>query len=119
MSEPSIRIAWKLRNRIVGKALLVVVLSVLAGLGFAATFADDYAKGQALTLEAYTADFDAYRAGLLDTTIWPAWGWMMMSVLMLGGAVVIYELAGWLFGWLVGKAWPDEEQGVAPPPLGQ
>ena len=105
MTEPSFQIAWSLRNRIVG-LLLVVVLSVLAGLAYAASFAADYAKGQALTLEAYTADFDAYRAGLLDTTVLPAWGWIMICVAMLGALVIAYELAGWAFAWVVWKAWP-------------
>ena len=105
MSEPDLRIPPSLRNKVLGKLFLVVLLSI--GLGFAMTssFAADYELGSALTLEEYTANYDEYRAGLIGTEQWPAWGWIMICFLLLGGVVLAYEAAGSGIAWLVGRAW--------------
>ena len=105
MSEFEFRVSPKLRNRLVGKLILVTLLSALAGSALAGDFASDLAKGNALTLELYTADYDAYRAGLLETTQWPTWGLAMLCFFMLGLVLVAYEVLGAAFGWAVARLW--------------
>jgi hypothetical protein len=114
MSELDFRISPRLRNRLLGKLILVTVLSALMGYAFAVDYASDLAKGNALTLELYTADFDAYRAGLLDAVQWPMWGLAMLSFFMLGCVVLAYEVLGAAFGWGMGKLWASGEAKAGP-----
>ena len=114
MSEIALRLSPRLRNRLLGKLILITVLSALAGYALAAEFASDLAKGNALTLELYTADYDAYRAGLLESTQWPTWGLAMLSFFMLGCVVVVYEVLGAGFGWAMGKLWAPGETKAQP-----
>ena len=116
MSDLTFRISPALRNRIIGKMLLVALLSALMGYAFAAEFAADHARGAALTLKQYTADFDAYRAELMEAGQWSGWGWTMLSFMMLGSAILTYELLATAFAWAVGKGWGAHAVDTEPAP---
>ena len=109
MSEIALRLSPRLRNRLLGKLILITILSALAGYALAAEFASDLAKGNALTLELYTADYDGYRAELLEAVQWPVWGLAMLCFFMLGCVVVAYEVLGAAFGWAVARLWGSRE----------
>jgi hypothetical protein len=97
-----------LRNRAIGKFLLIVVLSILLGVWVAADSAADHAKGVGLTLEQYTAEYDMYRAGLMGSEVLGPWANIMICFLLLGGAFLAYEAIGSGLAWVVGKAWSVE-----------
>lgn len=111
MSESDLRIAPALRNKVLGKFFLTVALSILAGFAMRASLAADYAKGTSLTLEAYTADYESYRAALTGTLQWPTWGWIILCFFLVGGAILTYEALGAAFSWLVARAWASERGG--------
>ena len=64
--------------------------------------AADYAKGQALTLDSYTADYEAYRAELMGST-WSVPEGVLIYGVMLFGVFAIYEILGWMAGALIGR----------------
>ena len=105
MTEPDLRISPALRNKVLGKFFLAVFLSILAGIAMRASTGSDQAKATALTLEAYTADYESYRAGLLATEQWPTWGWILLCFLFVGALILAYEAIGAAFAWMVGRAW--------------
>ena len=106
-TEPRLQIPPALRNRVLGKTFLVVILSALLGVALTMSIAADYAKGSALTLAQYTSNFEEYRAGLLNGPRWSAWAWSMVCFLLVGGVVILYEAFGWLFAAGVARAWRD------------
>lgn len=106
----SIRMSLRARNTLLAKCFLILLLSWLSGRALAKDVAADYARGEALTLEEYTAGYEAYRAELMSVDMPPAAGIIVFGVVV-GGILVLYELAGAGFGMLIGKMFPPSEEG--------
>lgn len=103
----SVRLPRSSRNTFYGKLVLLLGLSVWAGRYFALDTAADYAKGQALTLAQYTANFEGYRAHLMGTQYSVAVGVLIFGG-MIGGFFAAYEVLGSLIGALIGRVLPSE-----------
>lgn len=90
------------RHLVAGKLLAMVLLG--AGLGYllGLSMAADAAKGAALTLDDYVAEFETYRAGLVDSAM-PVGAVVVIGILMVVGALILYEALSVLLSW--GVAW--------------
>jgi hypothetical protein len=113
--DSSIRSQGSARNTFYGKCLLVAIAACLIGRWVSADMAADYAKGQALTLEAYTAGYEAYRAGLMDSTISLPVG-ILVAGIMITGLFAVYEVLGALLGTLISRMAPTEPRAPNPGP---
>lgn len=102
-----IRLPGGKRNTFYGKCLLVAIAACLVGRWMSADMAADYAKGQALTLEAYTAGFEAHRAELMSSTMSLPVGILVAGV-MITGLFAAYEVLGALLGTLISRMMPAE-----------
>ena len=58
-------------RRIVARVIVAVLLGIVAGYGVGQNMASDVARGRALTMKEYVANFDEYRNHLLGTP--PPW----------------------------------------------
>lgn len=80
------------RARGVTARLIVVILSgLVAGYFFGASVASDAARGRALTLKAYIADFESHRRALLKGDV-PMWAALLTMVVLMLAFVGVYEL---------------------------
>ena len=58
-------------RKIVARVIVAVLLGIAAGYGIGQSLANDAARGRALTMKEYVANFDEYRNHLLGTP--PPW----------------------------------------------
>lgn len=80
-----------------GKAVLLLLLGLWAADAMTDSARADYARGEALTLEAYTAGYEAHRAELMADT--DEFGMnALIIVVMFAGAASLYEVAGYGLG---------------------
>jgi hypothetical protein len=89
-----------------GKMALVVAVSAFSGYLYHLDVLAGNARAFSLTLLEYTADFDKYKAGLIQPE-WPLWGHIGLFLFMAGGFFGVYEATGWALGWLMGRFLPQ------------
>lgn len=80
-----------------GKALLTLGLALWAADAMTESARTDLARGEALTLEEYTAGYEAHRADLMDDTDGFGVNAAIMIVLF-AGTVALYEVLGYGLG---------------------
>ncbi len=78
-------------RRIVARVIVAVLLGIVAGYGIGQSIASDVARGRALTMKEYVADFDHYRNKLMENGS-PLWAAIIAGVFTVLGAVAVYEL---------------------------
>jgi hypothetical protein len=81
------------RNIFLAKVLVVLLVGIAVGLWLTADSAADYRKGQALTIEEYTANYQQYRAELMHEP-GPTWVDIALCIVLAVGTFGIYEAAG-------------------------
>lgn len=80
-----------------GKMMVVVAAALWGAQALTASNQEDYRRGEALTLESYSADYENYRHDLMDNTESFAFNATLM-VVMLVGVFSIYEVTGYALG---------------------
>jgi hypothetical protein len=81
-------------RKIVARLIVAVLLGIAAGYGIGQSLANDAARGRAITMKEYVADFDEYKNHLIgnDSPIWAA---IIAGVFMVIAALGLYELLAW------------------------
>lgn len=82
-------------RRLVARVIVAVLLGIVAGYGVGQSMASDVARGRALTMKEYVANFDAYRNKLMGNGS-PLWAAIIAGVFMVLAAVAIYEGLVWV-----------------------
>lgn len=100
------------RHLLVGKFFAMILLGALIGHLMGKSLAADAARGEALTRDAYVANFDTYKADLIAEKE-PMAGMMVAGVLFVIGTLVTYEAAAVFISW--GVAWLSPGAGPAAP----
>ncbi|MBF2026375.1 MAG: hypothetical protein IGS48_06355 [Oscillatoriales cyanobacterium C42_A2020_001] len=99
----TIQITRSARNRLLARALVTLALGVLFSFYYAAAFTAQREKAENLTLEAYTENFENYKAKLLAGTDMPQALIPVASIFVVAFLVGSYELLVFLIAWLLGK----------------
>src|SRR5207249_12175170 len=81
--------------RIVARVIVAVLLGIVTGYGGGQSMASDVARGRALTMKEYVANFDEYRNKLMGNGS-PLWAAVVAGVFMVLAAVAVYELLVWV-----------------------
>jgi hypothetical protein len=100
-----IQISTEARNRLLGKAVVIVALCFVFSYLLHGSQAADMEKWRTLTPEAYAADYEEYRAKL-HQHIWPLWGDLILGVIVFSPVFLVYEGVGRLATWAVSKLLP-------------
>ena len=82
-------------RRIVARVIVAVLLGIVTGYGVGQSMASDVARGRALTMKEYVANFDEYRNKLMGNGS-PLWAAVVAGVFMVLAAVAVYELLVWV-----------------------
>jgi len=90
------------RHFLLGKVLLLLVLSALAGYGITRRSAARHEEGEQLTAEQYAADFEAHKAKLTKP-VHPIWVNAVGFALFAAGAFGMYEGLGSALGLLIAR----------------
>lgn len=106
----TVQVSREARNTLIGKAVCLLVFGVIAGYSYHVSVLADNARAAALTLQEYTADFEEYKAGLVQEE-WPLWGHVTLLLVMLGGFFGVYEALGWVCGRVTGRLLPSSADG--------
>ncbi len=82
-------------RRIVARLIVAVLLGIATGYAVGTSLASDAARGRALTMKEYVANFDEYKKHLLgnDSSMWAA---IIAGVFMVVAAFAVYELLVWV-----------------------
>lgn len=103
MTEPLLTVRLR-RGRvftIIGKALVAILIGAVIGLKVASNQVKMQRHAEGLTREQYAADYEAYRARLLQGHGQAAA--VLAGVVFLGVTFAIYELAGYGIAWGLGQ----------------
>lgn len=102
MDEIQIRVSAPASGVMLGKGLVVVVAGTAFGWLLARQAAESVARGRALSKAAYIADFDRYRASLID----PGPGialYVPVCIALLAITFGLYELLGRGVAWVLAQ----------------
>jgi len=72
----------RLARRIVARLIVTVLMGIGFGYFFGASVARDAARGRALTLKEYIADFESHKKALVKSEV-PMWGALLTMVILL------------------------------------
>ena len=75
--------------------IVAVLLGIVAGYGVGQSMASDAARGRALTMKEYVANFDEYKNKLMGSGS-PLWAAIIAGVFMVVAAFAVYELLVWV-----------------------
>ncbi len=78
-------------RKVLSRFISILIIAVIGGYAMHQSNLDDWKKGQEMTLEKYTAGYDAYKTKLEDDTNSLSFDLFIMLLLM-AGLVGIYEL---------------------------
>lgn len=82
------------------KVVAILLMGLAIGSITAAVSAQEVEDVRTMTQEEYAEGFEEYRNATLAMDMsW--WGHVVMMMLVLGGALVFYELLTWAAGWAV------------------
>jgi hypothetical protein len=119
MNELSIRVPAHTSRVILSKAIVILLSGVAFGYAIIKDSARDFARGTALTKEAYLADFEHYRAALLAKEPNVAL-YLVVAVGMVGMLFGLYEALSRLVAWALTKPpfqlWPEDRPPMPEPP---
>ena len=82
-------------RKIVARIIVAILLGLVVGYGVGQSMASDVARGRALTMKEYVANFDEYRNKLMGNGS-PLWAAIIAGVFMVLAAVAVYELLVWV-----------------------
>jgi hypothetical protein len=82
-------------RKIVARVIVAVVLGIATGYAVGTSLANDAARGKALTMKEYVANFDEYKNHLTGNGS-PMWAAIVAGVLMVVVALAVYELLVWV-----------------------
>ncbi len=82
-------------RRIVARAIVALLFGIAIGYGIGKSVEGDAARGRALTMKQYVADFDSYRNHLIGNEN-PVWAMIIAGVIIMVLVFAIYELLVWL-----------------------
>lgn len=103
MSEDiTITISKSNNNTVIGKVIVLILLSCFTGYLFTLSKATDFDEGQKLTLEQYTAEFEHHKAKLTKKPK-PLWVGIAIFGIFSFFTFGLYELLGGFLGMIVGK----------------
>jgi hypothetical protein len=102
-------------QRLIGKILVALAIGVAIGYAVGRSIEADYRRGEHLTLEAYTTDYERYRAELMEGPVsTPAY--VIFGVGLTLVVFGLYEGLGWGAGWAIGRVAGRREASTALPP---
>ncbi len=78
------------KQLLLAKAIIGLLIGLVVGYAVGVSLAKDAAKGRALTMEQYVADFQRHKADLESSAI-PMPAAVVIGVLMVFGAFALYE----------------------------
>jgi hypothetical protein len=81
----------RLARRIVARLIVTVLMGIGFGYYFGASVARDAARGRALTLKEYIADFESHKKALIKSEV-PMWGALLTMVILLIVFIALYEV---------------------------
>jgi len=103
---------------IVARVIVAVLLGIATGYAVGTSLASDAARGRALTIKEYVANFDEYKKHLLGNDS-PMWAAVIAGVFMVVAAFAVYELLVWVVDKLLAamdrRASSTNQPGTAPP----
>jgi len=81
----------RLARRILARLIVAILLGIGFGYYFGTTVAGDAARGHALTLKEYVADFDTHKKALIKSEV-PMWGAILTMVILMITFIAVFEL---------------------------
>src|SRR2546422_2867488 len=81
----------QIARRIVARLIVAILAGIGLGYYFGKTVAADAARGRALTLKAYVADFDSHKRALMKSEV-PMWGALLTMIIVMIAFIAVYEL---------------------------
>jgi hypothetical protein len=81
-------------RKIVARVMVAVLLGIAAGYGIGQSLANDAARGRAITMKEYVANFDEYKNHLIGNGS-PMWAAIIAGVFMVIAALGVYEVLVW------------------------
>ncbi len=82
-------------RKLVARIIVAVLLGLATGYGIGESMASDAARGRALTMKEYVANFDEYKNKLMGSGS-PLWAAIIAGVFMVVAAFAVYELLVWV-----------------------
>jgi len=82
-------------RKIVARAIVALMFGLVIGYGIGLSVEADAARGRALTMKEYVADFESYRNHLIGNGN-PIWSMIIAGVILMVLVFAIYELLVWL-----------------------
>lgn len=104
-------------HQIIGKGLVALVFGMALGYAIAASVAADQRRGEQLTLEEYTKDFEHYKAELLDGPKGSA-AWVTVCMVMTAVFFGAYEALGAGVAWVITRVAGGGRRDDSPYPTG-
>ncbi len=105
-------------RKIVARVIVALLIGIASGYGIGQSVASDAARGRALTMKEYVADFEKYKSHLIGSDT-PVWAVMIAGVLMVVAAFGIYELLVLVVDKVLAamdrRASSTDQPGTAPP----
>jgi hypothetical protein len=106
-------------RKIVARVIVALFLGIATGYGVGTSLANDAARGQALTMKEYVANFDEYKNKLMGNGS-PLWAAIIAGVFMVMVALAIYELLVWVVDKVLAaldrrRVSPVDQPGTPPP----
>jgi len=80
---------------LVARVIVAVLLGIATGYAVGTSLASDAARGRALTMKEYVANFDEYKKHLMGNDS-PMWAAVIAGVFMVVAAFAVYELLVWV-----------------------
>ena len=105
-------------RRIVARAIVALLFGIAIGYAIGKSVEADAARGRALTMKEYVADFGSYRNHLIGNEN-PVWAMIIAGVVIMVLVFAIYELLVWLvdrFLRLMDRRMNTADQPGPPPP---
>lgn len=114
LPQPLTRMLGQSPHVLFGKLVLIVLAGVWAGQALTRSNRDDFERAESLTREAYLAEYEQYRAALMDNSTSVTFN-VLIFVFFFAGIFAIYEVAGYGLGVLSGRLArsPAQEGGPA------
>ena len=105
-------------RKIVARVIVALLLGIATGYGIGTSLANDGARGRALTMKEYVANFESYKNHLIGND-GPMWAAFVAGVLMVVVAFGVYELLVWVVDRLLAamdRRASNTDQSSTPPP---
>jgi len=106
-------------RKIVARVIVAVLLGIATGYAVGTSLASDAARGRALTMKEYVANFDEYKKQLMGNDS-PMWAAVIAGVFMVVAAFAVYELLVWVVDKLLAaldrRRGSTADQPGTPPP---